>query len=51
MRQATLGLNLGIKKTPKSQFLEQMDWVVPSIALVELIHLVQEHFARGFSSR
>jgi transposase, IS5 family len=37
MRQASLGLNLDIKKTRKRQFLEQMDQVVPWAALVELI--------------
>lgn len=37
MKQATLGLNLGIKKTRKCQFLEQMDQVAPWAALVELI--------------
>ena len=37
MKQATLGLNLDIKKTRKCQFLEQMDQVVPWAALVELI--------------
>ena len=37
MKQATLGLNLDIKRTRKCQFLEQMDQVVPWAALVELI--------------
>ena len=37
MKQATLGLNLDLKKTRKRQFLEQMDRVVPWAALVELI--------------
>ena len=37
MKQATLGLNLDLKKTRKRQFLEQMDQVVPWAALVELI--------------
>jgi IS5 family transposase len=37
MKQASLGLNLDIKKTRKRRFLEQMDQVVPWAALVELI--------------
>ena len=37
MKQATLGLNLDIKKTRKYQFLEQMDQVVTWATLVELI--------------
>ena len=37
MKQATLGLNLEIKKTRKCQFLEQMERVVPWTALVQLI--------------
>ena len=37
MKQATLGLNLDIKKTRKCQFLEQMERVVPWTALVQLI--------------
>ncbi len=37
MKQATLGLNLDVKKTRKRQFLEQMDQVVPWAELVELI--------------
>jgi transposase, IS5 family len=37
MKQASLGLNLDIRKTRKRQFLEQMDQVVPWAALVELI--------------
>lgn len=39
-KQATLGLNLDIKKTRKPQFLKQMDQVVPWAALVELIDLI-----------
>ncbi len=37
MKQATLSLNLGTKKTRKQVFLEQMERVVPWDALVELI--------------
>ena len=37
MKQATLKLNLNIKKTRKQVFLEQMEQVVPWAALVELI--------------
>ena len=37
MKQATLDLNLSVKKTRKQVFLEQMDQVVPWAALVELI--------------
>ena len=37
MKQATLNLNLSVKKTRKQVFLEQMDQVVPWAALVELI--------------
>ena len=37
MKQAALNLNLGVKKTRKQVFLEQMNKVVPWAALVELI--------------
>jgi IS5 family transposase len=37
MKQATLNLNLQLKKTRKQVFLEQMEQVVPWAALVELI--------------
>ena len=37
MKQATLNLNLTVKKTRKQVFLEQMDQVVPWASLVELI--------------
>ena len=37
MKQATLNLNLNLKKTRKREFLEQMEQVVPWAALVELI--------------
>ena len=37
MKQATLNLNLNVKKTRKQVFLEQMDQVVPWADLVELI--------------
>jgi len=37
MKQATLNLNLNLKKTRKREFLEQMEEVVPWVALVELI--------------
>lgn len=37
MKQASLKLNLNVKKTRKQVFLEQMDQVVPWAALVELI--------------
>ena len=37
MKQATLNLNLILKKTRKREFLEQMEQVVPWAALVELI--------------
>jgi IS5 family transposase len=37
MKQATLNLNLNLKKTRKREFLEQMEQVVPWVALVELI--------------
>ena len=37
MKQATLNLNLQLKKTRKREFLEQMEKVVPWDALVELI--------------
>ena len=39
MKQATLPLDLSVKKTRKQVFLEQMDDVVPWAALVELIAL------------
>ena len=37
MKQATLKLNLNVKKTRKQVFLEQMEQVVPWAALIELI--------------
>ena len=37
MKQAALNLNLGVKKTRKQVFLEQMNKVVPWAVLVELI--------------
>lgn len=37
MKQASLKLNLNVKKTRKQVFLEQMEQVVPWAALVELI--------------
>ena len=37
MKQATLNLDLNTKKTRKREFLEQMEQVVPWLALVELI--------------
>ena len=37
MKQATLNLNLNVKKTRKQVFLEQMEQVVPWAELVELI--------------
>jgi hypothetical protein len=37
MKQATLSLNLNVKKTCKQVFLEQMEHVVPWAELVELI--------------
>jgi IS5 family transposase len=37
MKQASLTLNLSVKKTRKREFLEQMEHVVPWAALVELI--------------
>jgi IS5 family transposase len=37
MKQASLALNLSVKKTRKREFLEQMEHVVPWAALVELI--------------
>jgi IS5 family transposase len=37
MKQASLALNLSIKKTRKREFLEQMEHVVPWAALVQLI--------------
>ena len=37
MKQADLGLNLTTKRTPKRQFLDEMNSVVPWAALVELI--------------
>ena len=37
MKQASLGLNLCVKKTRKREFLEQMELVVPWVALVELL--------------
>ena len=48
MKQATLGLNLDIKKTRKRQFLEQMDQVVPWAALVELI---APYYPQGHTGR
>jgi len=37
MKQASLALNLSVKKTRKREFLDQMEHVVPWAALVELI--------------
>jgi transposase, IS5 family len=37
MKQASLKLNLNVKKTRKQVFLDQMEQVVPWAALVELI--------------
>jgi IS5 family transposase len=37
MKQANLDLSLGVKKTRKREFLDQMDKVVPWQALIELI--------------
>ena len=37
MKQASLKLNLNVRKTRKQVFLEQMERVVPWAALVELI--------------
>jgi transposase, IS5 family len=37
MKQTVLGLNLGVKKTRKREFLEQMEQVVPWGSLVELV--------------
>lgn len=48
MKQASLGLNLDIRKTRKRQFLEQMDQVVPWAALVELI---APYYPEGRSGR
>jgi len=48
MKQATLGLNLDIKKTRKCQFLEQMERVVPWTALVQLI---APYYPEGKSGR
>ena len=35
--QLGLGLNLSAKKTPKREFLDQMDRVVPRSALVQIV--------------
>ncbi len=37
MKQASLALNLSVKKTRKREFLDQMEHVVPWAGLVELI--------------
>jgi IS5 family transposase len=37
MKQASFDMKLSVKKTRKSEFLGQMEWVVPWKALVELI--------------
>jgi transposase, IS5 family len=37
MKQASLNLDLNVKKTRKQFFLQQMDQVVPWAALVELM--------------
>lgn len=37
MKQVSLGLNLSTKKTPKREFLEEMERVVPWKVLVEII--------------
>lgn len=37
MKQAALALNLSLKKTFKREFLEQMERVVPWVALVAVI--------------
>lgn len=37
MKQASLDINLIVKKTRKREFLNQMDRVVPWASLVELI--------------
>jgi len=48
MKQATLNLNLSIKKTRKREFLEQMGQVVPWAALVELI---APYYPEGLTGR
>lgn len=46
-KQATLGLNLSVKRTRKRQFLDEMERVVPWQALVELIKLYAPQGKRG----
>jgi len=48
MKQATLNLNLNLKKTRKREFLEQMEQVVPWAALVELI---APYYPEGLTGR
>jgi IS5 family transposase len=48
MKQATLNLNLSVKKTRKREFLEQMGQVVPWAALVELI---APYYPQGLTGR
>ncbi len=48
MKQASLGLNLSIKRTRKREFLEQMDKVVPWGVLVEI---VAPHYPKAKTGR
>ena len=47
MKQADLGLNLSTKRTRKREFLEQMNRVVPWVALVELVSPYAPEGRRG----
>ncbi|MDP3651837.1 MAG: IS5 family transposase [Rhodoferax sp.] len=48
MKQATLGLNLNLKKTRKREFLEQMEQVVP---WADLIALIAPYYPEGKNGR
>jgi IS5 family transposase len=48
MKQADLGLNLSTKRTRKREFLDEMNRVVPWVALVELI---DPHYPKGKTGR
>jgi IS5 family transposase len=48
MKQADLGLNLSTKRTRKREFLDEMNRVVPWVALVELI---EPHYPKGKTGR
>jgi transposase, IS5 family len=48
MKQATLGLNLNVKRTRKRVFLDEMNSVVPWAALVKL---VGPHYPKGATGR